>query len=255
MTRRFSTSALLASILTLAFLSICLAAPKKAKDKPAYPVPGMPERNEDVAAPLPGAKMILGSFVGPFGSHRITVCLQNVVGQSVNGYSVVAGNERAFSGSLGDNPASFEIHAREPGDHAADGNFVFVYHADTGHLSGIWTPIDSRLQTVTFDLPRRDFRYDPKLGQYPQSSTRLLKTADVENLRPEELRIMRNEIYARHGYTFREKEIRGHFEQQDWYMPVSLNVTTDLTPIEQKNAALIKQYENYGASHYDAFGR
>ena len=77
----------------------------------------------------------------------------------------------------------------------------------------------------------------------------------MENLRPEDLRIMRNEIYARHGYTFRLREMRDHFEGQDWYMPVSFNVSTQLTAVEQKNEALIKRYENYGADHYDAFGR
>ena len=212
--------------------------------------------NEDVASPVAGPDAVLGTYVGAFGSHRMTVCLQNVVGDNtLNGYSIVAGNERAFSGSLAFKGFTCEINAREPGDHPQDGVFDFVWHQENRHLTGTWTPKDAKLKTETFDLARRDYKYNPKVGQHPEASTRVLKTADVENLRPEDLRIMRNEIYARHGYTFRIKDMREHFDEQDWYMPISFNVSTQLTPLEQRNEVLIKKYENYGADHYDAFGR
>ena len=32
-----------------------------------------------------------------------------------------------------------------------------------------------------------------------------------------DLRIMRNEIYARHGYVFKDNELRNYFEKQSWY--------------------------------------
>ena len=208
--------------------------------------------NDDVVASAQGASMILGTFVGNFGKHRITVCLQNLLGQSVNGYSVVAGNVRAFSGSLVDNPRAFEVHAKEPGDDKLDGSFVFEFRPDIGHLTGTWTPHDPHLANVDFDLRARNFKYDPRLGSYPQASIRLLKTKDVENIRPEDLRIMRNEIYARHGYTFRLEDMRDYFDRQDWYMPISMNVPPQLTPVEEKNEALIKHYEDYGNEHYDA---
>ena len=70
-----------------------------------------------------------------------------------------------------------------------------------------------------------------------------------------ELRIMRNEMYARHGYSFKLKDMQQYFDQQDWYMPVSTDVTGDLTKLEQKNEAMIKRYEDYTATHYDVFGR
>lgn len=249
-----------ASIASFVFLSLCFAAPPPPKEVPPVP-PEAPKvakdghPNDDVDGPATGASLMLGTFVGPFGSHRITVCLQNVLGQTVNGYSVVTGNVRAFSGSLVDNPRAFEVHAREPGDDKNDGRFVFEYRPDIGRLSGTWTPNDPHLAKVDFDLVRRNFQYDPKQGKYPQASTRLLKKSDVENVRPEDLRIMRNEIYARHGYTFRLTDMRDYFDQQDWYMPISMNVSTQLTPLESKNETLIKRYEDYGTEHYDAFGR
>jgi hypothetical protein len=77
----------------------------------------------------------------------------------------------------------------------------------------------------------------------------------VENTDPGELRIMRNEIYARHGYCFRMKDMRQYFDAQDWYMPISIDVTAKLSNLEEKNAAMVKRSEKYGADHDDSFGR
>lgn len=45
-------------------------------------------------------------------------------------------------------------------------------------------------------------------GKYPQASTRQLTTSDVDRLPLAELRIMRNEIYPRHGFIFKKKETK-----------------------------------------------
>ena len=259
MQRKVFLSFAVASITSFALLVFCSAEPKPAKGPATgLPMPAStaPDRdNDDVSNPATGANSLLGTYVGPFGKHRITICLQNVVGETVNGYSVVAGNVRAFSGSLVENPRAFEAHVREPGDDKNDGNFVLEYHPDTRRLTGTWTANDPTLAKIEFDLPRKSFKYNPKQGKYPQASTRTLKTGDVENMRPEDLRIMRNEIYARHGYTFRLADMREYFDRQDWYMPISMNVSTQLTNQESKNEALIKKYETYAAEQYDAFGR
>ena len=47
-----------------------------------------------------------------------------------------------------------------------------------------------------------------------------------------------NEIYARHGYVFADKELAGYFAAQPWYTP-DANASADLTAIEAKNAKLI----------------
>ena len=259
----FTGAGLLAAGFALAAVTLTRAEPgdkprpaaAAAEEVRAAGEPTARAANDDVNTPATGARQMLGTYVGDFGGNKITVCLQNLVGETVNGYSVVAGNERAFSGALVENPRAFELQAHEPGTHGEDGNFVFLYHPDTRRLTGTWTPNDRQLAAKTFDLPRRAYRYDVKAGRYPQSSTRTLKVADVENLRPEELRIMRNEIYARHGYSFRLKDMRAHFDEQDWYMPVSNDVSAKLTSVEQKNEQLIKRYEAYGANYYDSFGR
>lgn len=66
---------------------------------------------------------------------------------------------------------------------------------------------------------------------------------------------MRNEIYARHGYSFKLADMREYFDKLDWYMPMAVDITAKLTKVEEKNAELIRRYEKYSGEFYDGFGR
>ncbi|MDA0767568.1 MAG: YARHG domain-containing protein [Verrucomicrobia bacterium] len=231
---------------TAIFAGLLLAAATPARSQDADP---------EVSVQDQGASAMTGTFVGAFGKRKITICLDRVIGQTVTGYSIVVGNERAFSGSWEATSGVHIISAKEPGDHPADGTFVFTFTSEPRSIHGQWIPNDKKIGVRKFELPAREFKYNPKAGQYPQSSTKTLTEKDVENLKSEELRIMRNEIYARHGYGFKMADMREHFDKLDWYMPIAVDITTKLTPVEQKNAALLKRYENYSEEYYDSFGR
>ncbi len=61
----------------------------------------------------------------------------------------------------------------------------------------------------------------------------------------QELKIMRNEIYARYGYAFIDGgEMDKYFRHQDWYKPYYTNVDSFLTQIEIYNIVKIKEFEN-----------
>lgn len=79
---------------------------------------------------------------------------------------------------------------------------------------------------------------------FPQGTDRPLSAEDVENLNGWELKIMRNEIYARHGYIFRTEEMKEYFKAQSWYTPKYENVDDMLTKVEKENIKLIKRYES-----------
>ncbi len=79
---------------------------------------------------------------------------------------------------------------------------------------------------------------------YPQGSDRPLSVEDVENLNGWELKIMRNEIYARHGYIFKTAEMKEYFKAQRWYEPKYENVDDMITKVEKENIKLIKRYES-----------
>lgn len=214
-----------------------------------------PDPTDDVSVPDRNASAMIGTYVGAFGERKITISLDRVIGKTVSGYSIVAGNERAFSGSWEAIATGFKILAKEPGDDPADGVFMIDFMAKPKAISGKWTANDMKIGTREFILPARVFKYNAKAGKYPQSSSQVLKEADVENLKPAELRVMRNEIYARHGYSFKLADMREYFDKLDWYMPMAVDVTTKLTVREKENAALIKRYEKYTEEYYDGFGR
>jgi hypothetical protein len=73
------------------------------------------------------------------------------------------------------------------------------------------------------------------------SSVRPLSEADLSGLGPSELRIARNEIYARRGRTFLDPRLRQHFSRYSWYAPRAQEVA--LSPVEQANVRLIEETE------------
>ena len=210
---------------------------------------------EDVSAPDEKVSTMIGTYVGAFGERKITIALDRVIGKTLSGYSIVAGNERAFSGSWEVSETGFKITAKEPGDHEHDGVFQINFTASPKAISGEWVANDPKIGTKKFNLQARNFKYNAKAGDYPQSTTQKLTEADVENMKAAELRIMRNEIYARHGYSFKLADMREHFDKLDWYMPMAVNIKSKLTATEVANAALIRRYEKYSAEHYDSFDR
>jgi hypothetical protein len=59
-----------------------------------------------------------------------------------------------------------------------------------------------------------------------------------------DLKIMRNEIFARHGYVFKTDDMKRYFSQQAWYRPQSDDVLGSLSPIELANVETIKAVES-----------
>lgn len=93
-----------------------------------------------------------------------------------------------------------------------------------------------------------------EIYKYNASNTLLTKD-DVENLKQGDLFIIRNTIYARHGYSFKNRPLRIFFDAQEWYIPVHNNIKKDLTSIEKENIKLLMKYEKNAKTYYDYFGR
>ncbi|MFD2601928.1 YARHG domain-containing protein [Flavobacterium suzhouense] len=87
------------------------------------------------------------------------------------------------------------------------------------------------------------------------ASTDVLTEESLKNFKKVDLEIIKNSIYARHGYAFKKKAFRDFFESNEWYVPLSDNVDKELTKLEKKNIALLKRMEEYATDHYQTFGR
>ena len=234
----------------------------KIEDKTVAQNPGAPELS------------FTGTWYGMFRSNEVVRMLDKATGDSIllfpnkitlfidqmqdgkiSGYSVCAGNDRPFTGVYTEEGDKIKAILKEPGDNKNDGVFDLVISKNPLSLTGKWMSFNPAQVGRHYALTRKNFVYDVTAGQYPQSSMKLLVSDDVNNLYKDELRAMRNEIYARHGYSFKRREMRELFDNQNWYMPISTDVRKKLTAIEIKNEKLIKQFEKYADENYDDFGR
>ncbi len=216
-------------------------------------------KTADIKSPDPAVNMLeklLGSFVGAFGDNKITLLIIKAEGDSILGRSIVGGNDRPFLGTFVEKSGVYSISAKEPGDHPDDGVFAFsIDGANNDVVTGSWKPNNTKKPVKEYSLQRKKFEYKTDVGNFPESSQRLLKAKDVENLMKEDLEFMRNEIFARHGFCFKRKHLRQEFEMQDWYVPNTVDIKGFLTDIEKKNIEMIKRYEKYAEEYGDEYGR
>lgn len=74
-------------------------------------------------------------------------------------------------------------------------------------------------------------------------SSRKLVASDISYLSKYQLKLLRNFIYARHGYIFKTKAMKDYFSRCSWYYPEYDNVNSMLNQYEVYNAAFIKRWE------------
>jgi len=81
-------------------------------------------------------------------------------------------------------------------------------------------------------------------------ATELVKDDTLGAMFAEDLRVLRNEVYARHGRIFKDKELQKYFETQAWYKP-NLDFKDDqLNEIEVQNLAKIREAEETATSKF-----
>jgi hypothetical protein len=83
-------------------------------------------------------------------------------------------------------------------------------------------------------------------------STKAITDALLEGLFQEDARKLRNEIYARHGKPFKDRELQRYFSSFDWYKPDPQYSDKALNEIEKQNIAAIFNYEQSAMRMQDA---
>ena len=113
------------------------------------------------------------------------------------------------------------------------------------NMQGIWSRYsDGGSFSWNLSKDKGNSRNDYSInGRFPEASERYLNDGDLSGLTQYDLKIMRNEIFARHGYIFKTDEMRNHFESQSWYTGRYSNVDGMLSDIEKSNINLIKRFE------------
>lgn len=225
--------------------------------------------------------------------NKINISIDEISGNGVKGHSVVAGNNRPFTGTVNEEKDGFVFIVSEPGDNKYDGTFSFSIQKNDSLLSGTWKSFKViEIQKRKYELTKKIYKYNPnqmlerarEYGNWEKrkkiktdnpeyedfyeefsvatekiyqinASKNLLTKHDVENLKKGDLLIIRNTIYARHGYSFKNRPLRVFFDAQSWYIPVHTDIKADLTDIEKKNIELLLRYEKNAKEYYDTFGR
>ena len=97
----------------------------------------------------------------------------------------------------------------------------------------------------------------PQLAGYTgtYASDPKLTPARVATWAPAELRIKRNEIYARYGRAFKSADLREHFGAQSWYRVSESYSDELLTANDKANVALIKSFEGTAPARDGQYGQ
>ncbi|MGG1678242.1 YARHG domain-containing protein [Neobacillus sp. NRS-1170] len=77
----------------------------------------------------------------------------------------------------------------------------------------------------------------------PASDKRVMREEDITNLTKEQLRLARNEIYARHGHVFKSQDLQNYFSSKSWYHP-DPSFDGSLNEVEKENVDFIKARED-----------
>jgi len=87
----------------------------------------------------------------------------------------------------------------------------------------------------------------PVADRSPLEDPSLLATQltqdQLKNMSRRDLRILRNTIYARHGYTFKSQLLTDYFQGFDWYTADPAYTTARLSRLDWRNVKLIKTLE------------
>lgn len=81
----------------------------------------------------------------------------------------------------------------------------------------------------------------------PEASTRYLTSWDLKDLSRSELVLIRNEIFARHGYIFDLNELLEYFYATNWYVPTYIPeefTYNYFSRVEEENVGLVVVYED-----------
>ncbi|TKD70708.1 YARHG domain-containing protein [Pseudalkalibacillus hwajinpoensis] len=99
-------------------------------------------------------------------------------------------------------------------------------------------------ENVMSDYATQDFEYTEPFSFYilPNSDVIKLHESDLSWFSEDELRLARNEIFARHGYVFKSDELERYFSDQSWYYPDPY-YDGSLSSIEDYNVKLIEKME------------
>jgi hypothetical protein len=72
---------------------------------------------------------------------------------------------------------------------------------------------------------------------------KVLQLLDLVGLRANQLRLLRNAIFARHGRTFTTPQLQDYFNSRPWYRPHADYSDDQLSPVDKRNIKIVQAAE------------
>ncbi|HEX7958229.1 MAG TPA: YARHG domain-containing protein [Pyrinomonadaceae bacterium] len=119
----------------------------------------------------------------------------------------------------------------------------YWYKADPSYDARQLTQIERGNLTTIDAATRKQRRAAVSPGDMEHFESRLVTEEMLKGLSLHELRLLRNEIYARHGRQFRTEWLAQYFWSQPWYEAREDNKEPALSETDQKNVETIVAYE------------
>ncbi|WP_020539463.1 YARHG domain-containing protein [Lewinella cohaerens] len=121
------------------------------------------------------------------------------------------------------------------------GLMFFLFSCTNDQVQEEEQTVDQQAQAAETDME------EEKLPAYRFDHKQQLELSELEDKTKEELAMLRNEIYAYHGYRFKNEELNATFAAQG-YAVNNDNVSGKLTSVDAHNLALIQSLERAHAT-------
>lgn len=130
-----------------------------------------------------------------------------------------------------------------------DNGSTDVYHEPVvaGDVTSEAEPIEE--ENETFDETEKEIEEEDLYEETDDSynlDSRYLTESDLYGMSKSDLELLRNTIYAWHGYRFKRDDLANYFKQFSWYDPVTSDaeaVWNSFNSVEQSNVEFIKAHE------------
>lgn len=120
----------------------------------------------------------------------------------------------------------------------------YWYKASDNYDPKQLTAIEQKNLVTIADAQKKSRRIALAPGDMELFENKLISERMLHGLSLNELRLLRNEIYARHGRQFQAPWLSQYFYGQPWYQPVEKFRDEDVSGTDKQNVETIVAYEN-----------
>ncbi len=190
-----------------------------------------------------GLAVVSGVYCDPsFGEYRINFAI----------YKSGSDNESAYYSY---SPA--QAKADKSLKYSSDGYVILQKYSDAGqdaykvieyktNLSPSTEEPTKTIEKITENKVVPNFNYDSQDQYLFDSANKYITNEYLQGCTRDEITVILNEIYARHGYIFKDAELREYFNSQSWYhgtVQTLEEAAEEFNSIEQKNVDTIYLYQ------------